>query len=142
MEVKIILSILNVQSSYSKNIEVPANGINDALDTVQWYICGNSAFRIRTYSIDHDIHVHRIGPTDKDLVALAVKSNSVQYSDILRIQHILKFDTIPDVEKATELLKELKLPGAFESVSDGYLFWNPDSKVYISQSDPGHCDLK
>src|SRR5690242_5713321 len=51
---------LTIRSSYVRNVEQPAD---DVFDTIQLYMpdAGPAVFRIRTFAVDHDIHVHRFG---------------------------------------------------------------------------------
>jgi hypothetical protein len=136
MRLTIILLPLNTRSSYKEDRELPADDPNAVQDTVQWCIYVNHAFRIRTYSIDHDVHVHKIGPTTENLVAIATSSNSKGYGDVIRSQHVFEFDSIPSADEASRHLTEEGLPGLFEYLSDDCLFWNPDSEPYLTQSRP------
>ena len=136
MDTTIILSVLKTKSSYRDDTELLVDDPSDVPDTLQWYITGSLAYRIRTYSIDHDIHVFKVGPTNDDLVKLAIDNNTENFGDIIESQHIFEFDTIPDENTASERLREKALPGMFRSVSDTYLFWSPDEVDYLSQSEP------
>src|SRR5207245_4972487 len=54
----LVLAVLSVQSSYRNNTEKPAS---DVCDTVQWWITPDNTWRIKTFALDHDIHVHEVG---------------------------------------------------------------------------------
>ena len=54
----LIVAILSIESSYLDEVERP---VKDVPDTVQFWLTSASQWRIKTYAIDHDIHVHRLG---------------------------------------------------------------------------------
>ena len=54
----LILAVLTVESSYLQEVERPTKNVPD---TVQFWFTPDSQWRIKTFAIDHDIHVHRIG---------------------------------------------------------------------------------
>lgn len=60
----LIVAPLTVSSSYGQNVEEPAG---ESFDTVQFFLPdgGDAVYRVRTFALDHDIHVHQIGwPAD------------------------------------------------------------------------------
>ena len=54
MQARLILFILNVESSYAQNIERPRE---THPDTIQFLWVDGEAWRIKTYAVDRDVHV-------------------------------------------------------------------------------------
>ena len=50
----LVLAILSIQSSYLEDKEIPAERIPD---TVQFWYSPGITWRVKTYAIDHDIHI-------------------------------------------------------------------------------------
>jgi hypothetical protein len=55
----LVLAILTTESSYAQNVERAATAVPD---TIQFWLTPEKQWRIRTYAIDHDIHVYGVGP--------------------------------------------------------------------------------
>jgi hypothetical protein len=53
----LVVVLLTVESSYLRNTERPVDGVSD---TVQFCFTHDRDWRIKTYAMDHDIHVHVI----------------------------------------------------------------------------------
>lgn len=51
----LIVGLLIIQSSFIENYEKEAENVPD---TVQFWLTNESAWRIRTYAPDHDIHIY------------------------------------------------------------------------------------
>ena len=132
----LILAILTVESSYLQEVEHPAKAVPD---TVQFWFAPDSQWRIKTFAIDHDIHVHRIGATNNaDRLTTEFAKNNIKksYGDVTASVLVLEF---PDPENETEvqrILKEHKLTGKLEAVKDGYYFYNADRGEYRTKSKP------
>jgi hypothetical protein len=132
----LILAILTVESSYLKDVERPAKTVPD---TVQFWFAPDSQWRIKTYAIDHDIHVHRIDIAD-DAKRLTVEfaQNNIKksYGDVTSEVLIVEFPDPKNEADVKRILRDKKLDGTLESVKDGYYFYNPDSGDYRSKSKP------
>lgn len=74
----LLLAVLNIQSSYSRNIEESFDGSSGVPDTLQWWITPESAWRIKTYALDHDIHTHSVA-AQPDFIELARSNNRKHY---------------------------------------------------------------
>jgi hypothetical protein len=135
MRVTLVLAILKIQSSYKDETEKPV-GEGDIPDTVQWYIADGKAWRIRTYALDHDIHIYAIKSVPDEVVDLAIKSNAKHYSDVMQNHFRLDFDESASEEETQEYLESIGLSGFLEFVKEGYYFWKPDEGHYFSQSKP------
>src|SRR5216684_2122170 len=59
----LVLALLTVESSYTQNIERPAS---KTPDTLQFWIAPDGTWRIKTYAIDEDVHIHRLGNISGD----------------------------------------------------------------------------
>ena len=82
----LVLAVLSVQSSYRNNIEEPADNV---CDTVQWWITPDNTWRIKTFAMDHDIHIHEIGtPMDP---AEAINNTRKHYGDVIVSLNVLRF---------------------------------------------------
>jgi hypothetical protein len=132
----LILAILTIESSYLQEIERPAKTVPD---TVQFCFGPDSQWRIKTFAIDHDIHVHRVGAADNgNRLTTEFAQNNIKktYGDVTASVFALTF---PDPKNATEvhrILKDHKLTGRLEAVKDGYYFYNVDSGEYRTKSKP------
>ncbi|RYD35914.1 MAG: hypothetical protein EOP85_18640, partial [Verrucomicrobiaceae bacterium] len=79
----LILAVLNIESSYLDNLERPAG---DARDTVQFWFAPDTQWRIKTYAIDHDIHIHPVVTAEGEEAldtGIACESISDAYDDVL-----------------------------------------------------------
>jgi len=87
----LIIAILTVESSYIQNLERPAGKVPD---TVQFWITPEVQWRIKTYSIDHDIHTYKLqnkkdgNPISDDFAINNIKKG---YEDIIASLIVLKF---------------------------------------------------
>ncbi|HEX7860640.1 MAG TPA: hypothetical protein VF773_09960 [Verrucomicrobiae bacterium] len=132
----LVLAVLNVASSYSQNVERPASAVPD---TVQFWVGPDSQWRIKTFAVDHDIHVYRLGQPESGTpisVALAVSNTKKHYGDVISKLIVLEFDNPKDAEEVQRSLRELDLPGTLELVKNDYAFYNPDSAEYKTKSQP------
>jgi len=136
MKMTVILTLLTIKSSYRLEKELPLDGPDDVGDTLQWHICGDTAWWIKTYAIDHDIHIHKIGPTSNNLVDLAIENNNKHYGDVIQSQHILEFDENHEHDELNKALQKSGLPGKLEFYQNTYIWWSPDGEKYWSQTKP------
>ena len=130
----LILAILTVESSNLNNVERPARGVPD---TVQFWLGSESQWRIKTFAIDHDIHVHRITINNeaKRITAEFAQNNIKKtYGDVTAALLTIQFPDPTDEADVARILKENKLTGTLEHVEAGYYFYNPDSGDYKTKS--------
>ena len=132
----LVVGVLKIESSYARNVEKPAGRVPD---TIQMWIGSDSAWRIRTHAIDHDIHVYSLGhpkhmkgaPTD-----FARDHIKKHYGDVLSSIVILRFDDASNASASRQVLASQGLDGTLEVAKSGFAFWNPDDGVYKTKSEP------
>jgi len=56
----LLLALLSVTSSYSREIEMALENADEVPDTLQWWLRDGGCWRIRIYALDHDIHAYRV----------------------------------------------------------------------------------
>ena len=129
----LVVARLNVKSSYTGNREEPAD---EAFDTVQFYFPVESAdgWRIRTYAIDKDIHVHRFHGLRNhisDPIDYARGHIARVYDDVLDRLTVLRLSGDLAADAATPGLAN----GSVEyATQQGFAFWNPDGSKYTTKS--------
>lgn len=130
----LIVGQLDIQSSYLRNEELPAT--TERFDTVQWWIGPTVAWRIRTFAIDLDIHLHRLEPSE-ELIDRALASTNANYSDVLQfLVRIDLTDYTNENQVAAELSSALGAPGLELAPDLDMGFWNPGASHYSTQSSP------
>lgn len=127
----LVVGILTIESSYRANSEGPARKVPD---TIQFWLKGDRAWRVRTFAIDHDIHVHALDRATTDRRAVVEDHIRRNYNDILAKLVVLSVGQDASLDSIT--LKAAGLQGSFERSSDGMTFWNPDGARYRTQSTP------
>ena len=136
MQGTLILAILNVKSSYSQEVEEPLESDYDIPDTLQWWIGTESAWRIKTFALDHDVHVYSIGSGSGEFVQLALDNNAKHYGDVIACQHVLRLNDCEDSDEVRELFKEIGLSPRLEIATGRFAFWKPDDAEYSTRSQP------
>ena len=132
----LVVVLLTVESSYLRNTERPVVGTPD---TVQFYFTPNRDWRIKTYAIDHDIHVHVVrepGQERKFSVADAQSNSRKHYEDVISRVVVLEFADPTDEGATSRVLADHNLSGHLEIGDSGVAFYNPDGGRYHSQSVP------
>lgn len=132
----LILAILTVESSYLQEVEQPAKSVPD---TVQFWFAPDSQWRIKTFAIDHDIHIHRLGATDNAArLTTEFAQNNIKksYGDVTASVLVLAFPDPMNEAEVQRILKEHKLTGKLEAAKDGYYFYNADGGEYRTKSKP------
>ena len=120
---------LTVQSSFSENTEVPA--VEESFDTIQWWIGEDISWRIRTFDIDSDIHIHRI-----DSVLSVEQIDELmnkRFSDILVGRYSFRDISFEDNDVVLDKMKTGSLKVDKNSL---FAFWNHDNRKYQSKSRP------
>src|SRR5262245_44459548 len=101
MNTALIVFKLSIQSSYVEDSEAEAD--MDAFDTVQFFISDTGAWRIRTFSIDEDVHVYSLGTARPDMEKLVIASTEKTYGDIIVAKHVFSSaDGIPGLKRELE----------------------------------------
>ncbi|HTU34882.1 MAG TPA: hypothetical protein VMF66_13860 [Candidatus Acidoferrum sp.] len=132
----LVLAVLTIKSSYSRNSEAQLESEADVPDTLQWWFSNGDCWRIRTYAQDHDIHVHRLGKSQQITLELAQRNNLKHYGDVIKVQHVLDFfDCRSEADVSTEL-RRVGLVPRMETSPGGFTFWKPDDVEYRTKSLP------
>jgi hypothetical protein len=132
----LLVIFLIVQSSYSLNIERPSQGVSD---TVQFWFTPHSDWRVRTFAIDHDIHVHQIREEHSDRLFgtdQAIDSTLKNYQDVIDRYVLIHLKNPIDATEVARALAFHELSGEIEQSPSGLAFYNPDKAKYWSQSAP------
>src|SRR5579862_1306894 len=132
----LVVALLSVESSYTGNLERPSHGVPD---TVQFWFSPDADWRIKTFAIDHDIHVQKVGTrtTPQRLTPEAAVANTRKhYGDVISSLQTLEFADPHDTAAVSRILKSHNLHGTLEISPSGVAFYNPDSGHYRTQSVP------
>jgi hypothetical protein len=129
----LVVAVLTVQSSYKDNDERPAGPVPD---TVQWWITPETTWRIKTFAIDHDVHIHSLDRVPSDAVDFAVANTKEHYGDVLGKIHVVKISNADDSNSIAAALAQAGLANRLEKSDQGFAFWNPDGGKYKTQSRP------
>jgi hypothetical protein len=140
----LLLSVLSVKSSYIREIEVPLEGALDVPDTLQWWFGEAGCWRIRTYALDHDIHVYQVAASPKTTLEFAKHNNRKHYGDIISREVSLDFNDCLDPTEQAQKLKLVGLAPRIEIDLDHakFAFWKPDAAAYYAQSTPKQIPLQ
>ncbi|GAA5785006.1 hypothetical protein [Chitiniphilus shinanonensis] len=131
MSIRLLVFRLTVSSSYAENVEYEAEG--DDFDTVQWWLADDEAWRVRTYAVDQDIHVHQVPQALAEDVAR--QNTEKHYADVLGEMHVFDLAGVDDAAGIARLVTQLG--GNFEPARNGrFGFWNPTGATYRSQTQP------
>lgn len=136
MKARLIIFKLKIKSSYNQNVEQPAD--NDVFDTLQFFIQDKSIFRIKTFAIDHDIHIHSVNLRDKtivEMIDMLITSTKDHYGELIDKKVFLDIENLKDDKEIKALLTKEGLSPNIDTTPD-FIFWNPDNKKYHSQSKP------
>jgi hypothetical protein len=129
----LIFAVLTVESSYLQELERPAKNVPD---TVQFWFAPDSQWRIKTFGIDHDIHVYRIAAEARITPEFATNNIKKSYGDVTASILVLEFADPKNKTDVEQVLKNHKLKGTLEQVKEGYYFYNPDGGDYRTKSRP------
>jgi hypothetical protein len=132
----LVLAILGVRSSYIAETEEPLSGDDDVPDTLQWWIASDQSFRIKTFAVDHDIHIHGLSKGGASIVDLAVENNSKNYGDVIAQQHVIELEDCTDAAAVACAFSKVGLPPSLEVEPGQFAFWKPDEAEYKTQSHP------
>lgn len=132
MDTVLVIFFLSIRSSYANNSEAPATP--GAFDTVQFYATKGSAWRVKTYAEDQDVHIWSFASATKDVVDLAIDSTNEHYGDVLTEGHVI--ETNDGVEGIRRELAERGLDAHLEITPSGAVFWSPAGTSYRTQTVP------
>lgn len=135
MQDRLIIFSLNIASSYVGNKETPKE---TTPDTLQFYAHESRIWRIRTYALDHDIHVHQInmkGRTVDETLEFLKSSSKEHYGDVLDREYTLELENSADTKTADQYFTEQGLHAELSSMGE-FAYWNPDGQAYVNKSNP------
>ena len=126
---------LSIQSSYGQNSESPAEPTR--FDTVQWWIGPARVWRIRTFAIDEDLHLHAVQATYPAVLDSARNSTRRNYADVLARDAVIRLADYRDTPAVSEQLLTVLGSGGLEVAHELDLaFWNPTGARYQTKSQP------
>jgi hypothetical protein len=132
----LVLAILTTESSYAREEERPATTVPD---TIQFWLAPDSQWRIRTYAVDHDIHVYTAGPRpDGSRLTAKEAADHIakHYANITAKTVTLDIRDPGDKVEVRRVLAEKVLIGVLEVGKNGVAFYNPDKGEYRTRSKP------
>jgi hypothetical protein len=135
-EFVLVLAMLSTESSYASEIERPATA---CADTAQFWFGSSGAWRVRTYAIDHDIHIYQVGTSGAvpDFHREAGEAHiKKHYSDVLAKLVVLRFKEPTNKVEVAQVLASQGLSGTLEVSSAGFAFYKPDRGEYRTKSEP------
>jgi hypothetical protein len=132
----LLIARLTVGSSYVRDVEVP--GDQGGFDTIQFFLPDDAptAYRIRTFALDHDIHVHGLtglhGTLDDRLAALRAHLNRTAEDIVARVDVV----PVPNLDKRDLVAAGLPDGDLEVAAQAGFAFWNPDGGRYATRPAP------
>jgi hypothetical protein len=132
MKTVLVIFFLSIQSSYSGNTEITAT--ERSFDTVQFYASNGSAWRIKTFSQDQDVHIWAIDSNVNDIVNLAKENTLKHYGDVLSEGYVI--ETSDGIEGIRRELSIRGLDVHVELPPSGAIFWSPVETNYRTKSVP------
>jgi hypothetical protein len=125
-------AILDVRSSHIERRQELAE--RETPDTVQWWVGPDLTWKIRTFAIDHDLHLHQVRGGDADFF---LENTRREYDGLIRTLYKLEFEDYTDEAARDRVLREAGLRAGLEIAEEhGFAFWNPDQGVYRTKSYP------
>lgn len=127
----LLVTRLTVRTSYVRSVALPAA---DTFDTIQLYVPdgGPSVYRVRTFAVDHDIHVHSFGAAGWTIAGLRAHLDR-RSADVMGQVHLVP---LPHLDTRDLVAAGIRT-GALEVAADlGFAFWNPDGGRYRTRAEP------
>ena len=132
----LFVAILCVSSSYKNNYEQEIGIDGGVPDTVQWWIGDGGVWRIRTFGIDHDIHVYQVEGGTEGMLEYARESTEKHFGDIVCDLHEWSFKDATDSSETGKAIVASGLEPRLDFEPGRFLFWKPDNAGYRSQTRP------
>jgi hypothetical protein len=109
----------------------------DAFDTVQFFMPdGPTVYRIRTFALDHDIHVYGFAPPQtslEDRVAALRGHLDRTVNDVLASVELV---AVPHMNKQDLVVAGITEGDLEVEPETGFAFWNPDGGRYYTRATP------
>lgn len=125
---------LAIQSSYVDNVEEEAD--DERFDTVQWWVTADRAWRIRTFAIDDDVHLHQVpGPVAAEALRANTRKN---YTDVIDEAFEV---VLPDLQDRDAIAAAMGAHGGADTLEVDrkgarFAFWNPRGVTFTTKSEP------
>jgi hypothetical protein len=132
----LLLAVLSVKSSYSREIERALENGDDVPDTLQWWFGDGGCWRVRTYALDHDIHAYQVANSLQTTLELAKKNNDDNYGDIIKSQHLIHFVDCANPAELEAEFGRIGLVSRIEIVTAQFAYWKPEEAEYSTKSNP------
>ncbi|MET7400057.1 hypothetical protein ABZS66_41895 [Dactylosporangium sp. NPDC005572] len=131
----LLIAKLTVRSSYVLNSEQPADG---RFDTIQFYLPdeGAAVFRIRTFALDHDIHVQQLTPPDgriEDRVGMLRTHLDRTAGPVLAAVTLV---SARDLSRQDLVAAGVVDGHLYVATEPTFAFWNPDGGQYRTRAAP------
>ena len=122
----LLLAVLSVKSSYSREEETRLESPDDTPDTLQWWFGESGCWRIRTYALDHDVHAYQIGNSPQTTLELAKKNNQDNYGDVIATQHVIHFVDCSDRGELEAEFGRIGLVARLQFDVSRFVVWTSD----------------
>jgi hypothetical protein len=135
MKGTLVIQVLNTTSSFLRNRSKPATGVPD---TIQFWVTADAAWRVRTYALDHDIHVYQLGRQQipGEPAEWLAQNSRENFGDDIAAEHALQFENVQNQQEVQQVLAAAGLEPRLEVAEIGFCFWKPDDEKYVTQSTP------
>jgi hypothetical protein len=87
----LVLAVLSTKTSFLRRLEVPLESEDEIPDTLQWWLGDSGCWRIRTYSMNHDIHTYINRKSPQTTLDVARTNNQKNYGDLIKFQPEIHF---------------------------------------------------
>ena len=135
MSCTLLIGLLTIQSSYIENVEHHAPQKAEA-DTVQFWIRTDKFWRIKTFALDHDVHINHWSGFSGDAIKLAKKNIETHFGDVLAHTYQFEFSECGVTDEVIQAFERAGLAPNFEAKLSNPIFWNPGTYSYRSISTP------
>ncbi len=132
----LLIARLTVCGSYVRDLAVPAEG--SSFDTIQFFLPDEdpTAFRIRTFALDHDVHVHGLtalhGTVEERVAELRAHLDRTD-GDIVAGVDVVAVPNLNNRDLASAGITD----GDLQAAPDGaFAFWSPDGGRYATRAAP------
>ena len=124
-----------MRSSYRSGREEPLKR-GATPDTVQWSVTDDgTAWRLRSYAFDHDLHALLCGLADDVAPASPgafEEQMREQYGNLLASVHSVDLPG-PTLKASVPALRRAGLKPTVDVAPSGFAFWNPDGQPYHTE---------
>ncbi|MEV6929119.1 hypothetical protein AB0M46_32160 [Dactylosporangium sp. NPDC051485] len=125
----LLIARLTVRGSYVRDVELPSDA---TFDTVQFFVPddGPVVYRVRTFAVDHDIHVHGLGR--QPVEALRAHLDRTVGDVLAGVDEV----TLPTMRRPDLLAAGIDEGDLEVAPQARFAFWNPDGGQYATRAAP------